>query len=265
MNCVWDVIYTHRGGTGNIPPYPLHTTPFPLDLINYLSIIISSILTFYKISYHRHKPVMFRDHQLKWRSILMLGALAATVAWFLIFLLEGVNKKALSSALLRFGLVSFLLFCLWQFFTLKAWRWRFFNFKGWLVTMPYLKGRWVGTYQSSFDDYKTSHKMTLEITSQTLLNITCVTHTDNSRADGYSARMLSDRENQEFKLAFLYHSKREPSSSVVGDEHEGLVILQLIEGNPRRLVGTYINDRHPQPNKGEIRLVFESQELKGRV
>lgn len=200
---------------------------------------------------------MFEDHQLEWRIILKIGALVATAAWFLVFLLE--SYIPLSSPL-RFSLFSSLLYCLWLFFTVTAWRWSIF--KGWLITMPYLKGRWVGTYQSSFDNYKTPHDQVLEITKQTLLNIRCVTHTKDNRVDSFSARILSNRENQQFKLAFLYHAKRKPSSSVPGDEHEGYAILQLIEGNPRQLEGTYVNDRD-KPNKGEIKLVFESLEVKG--
>lgn len=202
---------------------------------------------------------MFRDHQLHWRAILTFGLLVATVAWFFVLLLSGVGVKVLGMSFLRFGIIAVLLYSIWQFFVRIAWRWR--CFRGWLVTMPHLKGRWVGTYRSSFDNFKTLRKMTLEVISHTLLSVSCVAYTEDSRADGYSARVLSERDNQEFKLAYVYHAKREPSSSVAGDEHEGLAILRLIEGNPHRLEGTYVNDRDPQPHKGQIELQFESHEI----
>ncbi len=106
--------------------------------------------------------------------------------------------------------------------------------------------------------------MALEIT-QTLSTIKCVAFGTGSRGDGYSARILSDNDNQEFKLSYLYHAKREVPSSVPGDEHEGVAILTLIEGEKRHLKGRYFNDRDPSPKKGDIDLEWKSLNLIGKL
>lgn len=103
--------------------------------------------------------------------------------------------------------------------------------------------------------------MTLEI-RQTLLALECTSFGPDSVADIYIARLLSDRDDQDFKLVFFYHAKRKPTAAISGDEHEGIVVLRLIDGPPKRLDGFYVNDRHPAPTKGDISLTWESKHLK---
>lgn len=202
---------------------------------------------------------MFRDHQLKWQRLVLLGAGIVTVIWFAVLWFEGADFHILWKSLARFGFVSSILYCSWL--ALIKWAWHWPIFKRWLIAIPDLRGRWVGAYKSSMQDYTTEMPMALEI-RQSMLHIDCVTYSPFARGDGYSARLLSDREDNEFKLALLYHAKRAPSVSVPGDEHQGVMILHLIETSPRRLRGFYLNDRDGGPAQGEVTLEWESYELK---
>jgi hypothetical protein len=205
---------------------------------------------------------MFSDHQLKWRVIIMIGAFVAAVAWFAVLLIAGARLSLVIPSFTKFGAVLLLSWGAWQLFTKTAWRWKPLRYRGWLVTTPNLTGRWVGVTISSYD--KKKRNMTLEIT-QTLLTLRCVAFGSDNVARIYSARLLSDQDDRMFQLTYLYHAKRQVATSVPGDEHEGVVILDLADTSPRRLDGFYVNDRDPRPTKGEIHLVWESSTLKGRL
>jgi hypothetical protein len=82
---------------------------------------------------------------------------------------------------------------------------------------------------------------------------------------GYSARILSDHDDHRFGLTYLYHAKRKVGNSRPGDEHEGVTILSLIEGSPRRLEGIYLNDRDPRPRKADIEVQWQSSKLKNEL
>ena len=205
---------------------------------------------------------MFTDHQPKWRFIVLLGTLVAVVAWCFVLLALGTKSAELLRSLPKFGLVFLLVWGAWLAFTRYAWRWECLRFKRWLVVTPDLNGRWVGKYVSMFD--KKERKMTLEI-HQTLLKLQCVAFGPDSVGEGYSVRLLSDGDDQNFKLVYFYHAKRKPTMSISGDEHEGVAVLRLIGDSPKRLEGYYVNDRHPAPHKGDIELRWDSAALKGQI
>jgi hypothetical protein len=176
------------------------------------------------------------------------------LAWFGAFVISGTKLSELLPSITKFGAVSLIVWVSWLAFTKRLWRSRLAS--GWLVTTPYLGGRWVGEYVSVFDKIKRG--MTLEI-GRTLLKLECTSFTIDSVGEIYIARPLSDHDDQSFKLVYVYHAKRNQTTSVPGDEHEGLVILRLIDGPPMSLKGFYVNDRHPTQSKGDIELTWESE------
>jgi hypothetical protein len=205
---------------------------------------------------------MHSDQQLRWRQIIVVGSLVALIAWSLVLLVAGVPAAQLFPNLLKFGLVSTIVLIAWMFFVKKAWRLKWVRTGRWLVATPDLNGRWTGSSVSTFDGKE--RRMTLEI-RQSLLRVHCVGFGPGNRAQGYSARILCDPEEETFKLAFLYSASREVTTSVAGDQHEGVAVLSLSEGPPRRLRGYYVNNRDPEPRKADIDLKWESARLKDEL
>ncbi len=205
---------------------------------------------------------MFTDHQLKWKPMIIVGTLIAILAWCVVLLVTGTKFAHLLPALTKFGVVVLVMWGAWLLFTNRGWRWRLLRFGRLLVATPDLNGRWVGKSVSNYD--KKERPMTLEI-RQTLLRIQCSAFGPQNVAQGYSARILADGDEHTFKLAYLYHAKRQVVASVPGDEHEGVALLTVIEGTPRRLRGFYMNDRDPDPRKADIELAWESSTLKGEL
>lgn len=187
----------------------------------------------------------------------MAGSFIALLAWLPFLFLGGMPAQELLPALARFGVVSVIVFAAWRFLVMKAWRWKWLRMIG-LVKTPDLNGRWVGTAVSTFD--RKQRPMVVEI-RQNLLRTHCIGYGPENSAQGYSARILCDPEEQKFMLTYLYVSKRKASSSVPGDQHEGVKVLSLLEGPPRRLRGYYLNDRDPDPRKADMDLVWESANL----
>lgn len=205
---------------------------------------------------------MFTDHQLKWKSIIIAGTLLSLLVWGVVLWFIGTPFAALGCAFFKFGFVASAMLGMWLLFTKWGWRCKWLRLGRVLVVTPDLNGRWFGNYVSKYD--LKERPMALEIT-QSLLHIRCRAFGPQNDAEGFSARLLADGDERTFKLAYLYHAKRQPSASVAGDEHEGVAILTVIDGTPRRLRGYYMNDRDPQPQKADIELTFESKTLKGEL
>jgi hypothetical protein len=201
---------------------------------------------------------MYSDQQLNWRSITMAGCVIALFAWSLILVIGGAPAEEVFHSLVKYGLVSSVVFGAWRVFVMRGWRWKWVRAVG-LVRTPDLNGRWVGTSVSSYDGK--SRPMTVEI-RQNLLRIHCIGYGPENIARGYSARILCDPDEQKFMLTYLYTSKRKAASSVPGDQHEGVKVLSLIDGPPRRLRGFYLNDRDPTPRKADMDLRWESARLR---
>lgn len=205
---------------------------------------------------------MFVEHEPKWRLILTFGTLVAVVTWLVVLVAAGTHLSDLLPSLTSLGAVSLVVWGIWLLFTRVAWRWSWLQWKHWLISTPDLNGRWIGKYVSMFDNKE--RPMALEI-HQTLLRVQCVAFGPDSVGESYVARLLSDSDEHGFKFIYFYHAKRKPTTSNPGDEHEGIAVLRVIEGAPRRLEGYYVNDRQPAPLKGDIELVWESPQLKGRL
>ena len=201
---------------------------------------------------------MFSDLRPAWTWIVAFIVVIATACWVFVLLIHGLPASELTPAALRLGLVITVTTAAFAFLVNMAWSWPGVRN---LLHMADLRGRWVGTYVSGFD-HKT-RPMALEV-RQSLLTIDCVSYGPQSRGVAYSSRLLSDTSKSQFMLAYYYHAKRPSPEAVPGDEHEGLVVLTLIPGDPRQLRGWYVNDRDP-PKKGTIELEFRSRRLQGGV
>lgn len=201
------------------------------------------------------------DHKLNWRWIITFVALIAILIWFLIlWLIKLVGFDTHASPLKYFGLLSLLIGLVWLVLLKYAWRTRIL--KVLLISTPDLRGRWKGYYISSYD--KKQRDLVLEI-RQTLLSIKCSAYSIDTDVEVYSSRLLSDKDNKQFILAYIFQSRRNIATRVPGDTHEGMAILtfiDVIEAKPKVLKGRYINDRDPEPRKGDIYLVWEDIKLK---
>lgn len=201
---------------------------------------------------------MFGDYRTPWTPILLFLVLVTTGLWLAIFAIQGVPLQQLLPALLRFSFVVTGTVIAFALLNAVAWRWPLIRS---VFKAPDVRGRWVGTYTSEFD--KQPQQAAVEF-HQTLLNLSAVAFGPDSRADAYSASLLSDADKNNFRIAYYYHAKRRPATSTPGDEHEGLCVLALERVDPRSLKGWYVNDRTP-PTKGTIDLKFDSRRLKGAL
>jgi hypothetical protein len=203
---------------------------------------------------------MFSDYQQNWKALIIIFIILAIILYSVVLMIFGAEISLIGRSLLKVGFVSLTIGLLWFEFEKSLWVCSLF--RGWLVKAPDLRGRWVGKSTSNYD--KKDRAMTLEV-RQTFLNIQCVAFGPDNKAEGYSARLLSDRLKKNFKIAYLYHAKRVVVGSVPGDEHEGVTILEYIPGSPKKLVGRYVNDRDPDPRKADITLEWESYTLMGKL
>ena len=202
---------------------------------------------------------MFTDHQLKWRAIISLSAIVAVATWTVMLVLQGHSPEL--SSVFRIGTVTLAVWIAWRVLVQVAWRWRWVRIGGWLVATPDLNGTWYGSSVSSFDNIP--REMTLRI-RQNLLYVRPIAYGPDNVAEGFSARILSDRDETVFKLAYLYRAERQPTTSIPGDEHPGVALLTLNEQSGKRtLNGFYVNARDPQPRKAQIDLTWVSPETEG--
>lgn len=185
----------------------------------------------------------------------------ATAFWLLVFWLQGISLEPLIPGLVRFGFVSAAMIFAWWAFVHYLWR-------AWPVRillrlkLPDLHGRWVGTYISSYD--RKDRSMALEI-RQTMLNLQCISYAKDVRAESFTARLLSDPDGGTFSFAYIYHGEHMQHTAIPGDEHQGAALLVLEPSSPKRLSGSYFNDRKPEQRRGHVELIYESRKLKGAL
>lgn len=198
---------------------------------------------------------MFVEHRPKWRAIVTVVTFAVIVAAALLLLATGEKAETLLPLFTKITAISTVAWLAFYVVTEKAWRWQWIkNYCRWLLATPDLNGRWVGNYVSSYDNQ--SRPMALEI-SQSLLTLQCIDFAPDTIGHSYVAKLLSDIDDHNFVLIYIFHSKRDPAKAVAGDEHEGMVWLRYFEGTPKRLEGWYVNDRE-DPRRGSVRLQWES-------
>ncbi|MEF8723404.1 MAG: hypothetical protein V5B30_12640 [Candidatus Accumulibacter delftensis] len=204
---------------------------------------------------------MFCDLRLRARPIIVVATVLGSLVWFIVLFARGVSAIALREAYLNLSLVILVLTIAWKLFIQYGWRWKLLRLGDWLVRTPDLNGRWEGTYRSSFDNKERPYVLEIR---QNLVGLQCTAWGDKSEAEIYSAHLLADREEKQFKLSYLYHSRRRSSSRVPGDQHDGWALLRIIEGSPRKLQGEYVNNRDPDPRKAEINAAWVSINRKGQ-
>lgn len=116
------------------------------------------------------------------------------------------------------------------------WKWRIF--KGWFVQIPNLNGAWSGSLTSSWEDCRTID-VSLDI-KQSLLDISCVLNTGESKSESISCNFIIDNVNQKNQLSYIYLNIPRLTYRDKSPMHYGSVILD-IESNT--LTGNYWTDR----------------------
>jgi SMODS-associating 2TM, beta-strand rich effector domain len=204
---------------------------------------------------------MFCDLRLRAAPIIVVATILGSLVWFVVLFVRGVAATALVEACLHLSIVIAVLTFAWTIFVKYGWRWKLLRLGGWLVRTPDLNGRWEGTYRSSFDNKERPYVLEIR---QNLVGLQCTVWGDENEAEIYSAHLLADREEKQFKLSYLYQARRRAPSRVPGDHHDGWALLRIIDGSPRKLQGEYVNNRDPDPRKAEINAAWVSRKLKGQ-
>ncbi len=149
---------------------------------------------------------------------------------------------------------------LWLVFTKWAWKWKIF--KGWLVPFPDLNGTWHGTISSTWVDPesgKTVDPIPAILTiRQTFGRISCVIRTAEMASHSVAEDFQIDDDNQIRQLAYLYSSKPVHGVSERSAQHNGAIILDVIETPSRKLKGEYWTQRK---TTGHIAMEFRCKEL----
>lgn len=205
---------------------------------------------------------MTSDHRPDWKNIIIVDGVLTVLLFAILLWFFGAPGAILLSAGQRVLLVAGIGAACFGLFARYGWTSSLA--RHWFGAPPDLRGRWKGVSKSSFDGQQ--REMVLEI-RQTLLWVTCRAYGPLPNiAEGYSCRILSDRDNQVFKLAYLYHARSlDVSTAKQGDEHDGVAILDLNESaTPRQLNGMYFNTREPVARGASVALSWESETLKGQ-
>ncbi|HVI69792.1 MAG TPA: hypothetical protein VM581_05065 [Magnetospirillaceae bacterium] len=145
---------------------------------------------------------------------------------------------------------------LYAIFERTAWRWPIFSWLG-IVTAPDVRGRWIGTQQSSHrnkDGKNMTSRVVLEI-QQTFTDITARTYYKRWRVAHCDGSFIELDGEQHLVLLF----ESEPNSHHLGDDTDtkGVTRLYYVPGE-HKLVGSYFSDNG---NYGEVILTHRSHKL----
>ena len=205
---------------------------------------------------------MTSDHRTNLKLIVVATAAFALVLYSCLLLYHGVVVVVLAASIIRVVGIATVGGLVWACFERYGWANRIARRA--FAAPPDLRGRWKGSFKSSVD--QSSRDLVLEV-HQTLLSLHCTAFGPGNRSEGYSCRILSDKDANVFKLAYLFRAAPfDVTTARQGDVHEGMAVLDLNENEtPKRLRGVYFTTREPMPSKGYIDLFWEGIALQGHL
>ena len=191
----------------------------------------------------------------------IVGALTVC-AWLLLLAFNGIavpfTWDALKEIPTAAGYVGTIVFLFAQ------WGWRIPIFRGWLVLVPDLNGTWKGKLTSTWIDPKTQKSVPpidgYLVIRQSLIKISCVLLTKESKSSSRAATILIDEDHQSKVLEFTYSNAPRVSVQYRSTAHDGATVLDIVTKPKRKLIGKYWTDREPSATKGEIEFSFHSKE-----
>lgn len=199
-----------------------------------------------------------RQHQPRWRLLILFLMVIATVAAVSIYKAAGViDWHGVWGAVTKVTLISTITYGGWEIFRRWGWRWKLF--KGWLVDVPDISGRWSGVARSNFiaadgegDDAK-EIPVTAEIVQTfTSINIRFNPETGKSNSYSVTASFIHDPEAQRCRLIYTYANEPKVTEAHL-DRHFGTAILEIEGTPPTKMHGLYMTDRKNQ-TKGDLEL-----------
>ena len=189
-----------------------------------------------------------------WLQLIVLLVIWAIVLWA--FRTESDIWKAIVRLPTAVAVYSVLLF------VFVKWLWRLRIFRRWLVITPDLQGTWKGTLKSTWTDPDVEQKIAPKdvtlVIKQTLLTISCVMYTDESKSFSNAAQINKDNEHDFFELSYNFTNFPEANIRDRSPIHNGAAILKIIDEPKRVLEGEYWTSRK---TTGDIRLEFFSKKL----
>lgn len=161
-----------------------------------------------------------------------------------------------------FSIVTFIGACLWL---INSYLWRYPPFS-WVLKMPNLNGRYNGGLISSYKNIETGNNVIKEVVVEIKHNFSTISINMYFAAEIGNATTSSSKSQLEeiyignddfYWISFTYFNEPDRTTSL--DKHFGTCMLKYFPED-RRLEGGYFNDRG---NKGEIKVGFENNKLKG--
>lgn len=203
-----------------------------------------------------------RQHQPRWRLLILFLMVIATLAAVTIYKVAGIiDWHGVWVAVTKVTLVGAITYGAWELFRKRGWKYAVFQ--GWLVDVPDISGKWTGIAKSNFiagdgegDDAK-EIPVTVEIVQTfTSVNVRFIPDTGKSASYSVTASFVHDPEAQRCRLIYTYTNEPKVNESHL-DRHFGTAILEVEGTAPTKMHGSYMTDRKNQ-TKGDIELFRKS-------
>ncbi len=191
-------------------------------------------------------------------------AILGVAVWLVVLAFRGISVpftwealKAIPEAAGYVGTVALIF---------AKWAWKIPIFQGWLVLVPNLNGTWKGKMRSLWIDPQTGATTppfdAYLVIRQSLLGISCILLTHESRSISRAATVLIDDDHQLKALEFTYSNSPRVTVQFRSMAHDGASLLDIISKPKRKLIGKYWTDRVPVATKGEMDFSFHSKKFR---
>ncbi len=144
-------------------------------------------------------------------------------------------------------------FCYWLLYLLLdklLWKWSFLHRIG-LIKIPNLNGVWQGHLKSSYDNYQTEHKASVEI-EQTWTSISIRLSLPQSRSHSESATILTNAGVGK-RLSYEYLSEPRVGQVQTMATHRGTTVQVLRKDGRKQILDGYYYTSHGRKNVGSVR------------
>ena len=197
---------------------------------------------------------------LRIKAFTYIFLLISASAWFLIYLLTGLEINKWWDIFLLLPTVAAIVLFLFTLFARWGWRWKVFQ--DWLVPFPNLSGTWEGSIHTTWLDSKGGQKTgsipVILAIKQSFLRISCVMRTAEMTSYSYTEGFMIQSDSQIKKLVYSYNSNPRIGLAHKSVAHDGTVTLDII-GNPvSKLTGHYWTTRK---TTGEISVAFRGRNI----
>ncbi|HWR32100.1 MAG TPA: hypothetical protein VN451_01130 [Chitinophagaceae bacterium] len=205
-----------------------------------------------------------KPYKLNLKSVIGIVGLLSLVIFSVVLILLGEAKMVhISETLLHYGYIIAPVSILWVLLDNYFWHTKIFQgIRKSLNIPPDMRGRWEGILENA--DGSPAQKFVIEI-KQTLTSIRVHSFSAIANSKSILTEIAADGNEEHFMLGYLWQGEIGASSKQIhqGEVFQGYTMLNLDEGEtPKSLHGSYFTNRIGMQTRGNIRLVWNTNELK---